>query len=803
MSIKSVFILSILFLLPFISSAQTGVLKGTVKDKLTNEAIIGANVIIAGTSTGTATDIDGYYEITGLKPGIYNIQVSYLGYDPVSQYEIEIQGIRPTILNFELSENSKVLEEVVVTGGSFKKTAESPVSLRTIGVSEIKRNPGGNRDISRVIQSFPGVTSSASFRNDLIIRGGAPNENRFFVDDVEVPVINHFATQGSSGGPAGIINVDFIREVDFYSGAFPVSRGNSLSSVFNFKFKEGRDERIGFTATAGATDIGFTLDGPAGKKGNFLVSARRSYLQFLFKAIGLPFLPTYTDFNAKYKYRIDKKNEITFIGLGAIDDFVLNKDANDTEGKQFILDRLPVNTQWNYTNGLVYKHYGDEGFTTVVLSRNMLNNEAVKYFNNDESSPANLILNYRSQEIENKFRLEHQQMAGSWEYIAGVGYEFVRYNNLTFNKIFTAQGPEDINFQNALTLHKYSAFASISRKLADDRLNISMGIRMDGNSYSSEMSNPLEHFSPRLSASYKISEKISYNFNAGRYYQLPPYTSLGFQRDGRLINKENGLDFISADHLVSGFEYNLSSSGRITIEGYYKWYNGYPMLLRENISLANLGGDFGVIGNEPLSPDSKGKTYGLEVLFQQRLYKGFYGIAAYTFGKSQFTNASGTYAPSSWDSRHIINLTMGKRLGKDWELGIRYRFQSGLPGTPFSDASSLVLNWDRNFAGIPDYTRINTLRNEAFSALDMRLDKKWFFKGWDLNLYLDLQNVTAAAVGRDVLILDRPLDENGIPVGPGIVDNPDAPLNEQRYRIKTINDATGTVLPTLGIVISL
>lgn len=793
----------IAIVLPSIMIAQSGIIKGTVKDKLSNEAIIGANVMLLGTDQGTATDIDGNYEISGLKPGIYDVQVSYLGYETISQFEIEIQGIRPTILNFELTENAKQLAEVVVKAASFRKTAESPVSLRSIGVSEIKRNPGGNRDISRVIQSLPGVTSTASFRNDLIIRGGAPNENRFFIDDVEIPVINHFATQGSSGGPAGIINVDFIREVDFYSGAFPVSRGNALSSVFNFKFKDGRDDRIGATLTAGATDLGITLDGPIGDKSTFLVSARRSYLQFLFKAIGLPFLPTYTDFNAKYKYKIDKKNEITFIGLGAIDDFSLNLDANDTESKQFILERLPVNTQWNYTNGLVYKHYGANGFTSFVLSRNMLNNQAVKYLNNDDTNPNNLVLDYRSQEIENKLRIETSQRKGAWEYTLGVGYEFVKYNNTTINKIFTVAGPLDINFSTNINLHKYGAFANIGRKLLNDKLNVSFGMRIDGNSYSEDMNNPFEQFSPRISASYQLAEKLAFNFNVGRYFQLPPFTALGYVADGQLVNKTNNIRYISSNHLVSGFEYNLSQGSRFTIEGYFKTYNNYPLLLRENISLANLGGDFGVIGNEPVSPISEGRTYGMEVLYQQRLTKGFYGIVAYTYGKSEFTNGDNKFAPSSWDSRHIVSLTGGKRFGKDWELGVKYRYQSGLPGIPFSTNSDLVTNWERNFGGIPDYSRINTIRFGAFGALDIRLDKKWFFKGWDLNLFLDLQNVTAAAVARDQLILDRPLDENNKPIGGPIIVNPDASPDMWRYKVKTISDGTGTVLPTLGVVISL
>ena len=230
-------------------------------------------------------------------------------------------------------------------------------------MTEIKRRPGGNRDISRVIQSLPGVTSTASFRNDLIIRGGSPNENRFYLDDVEVPNINHFATQGASGGPAGIINVDFIREVDFYSGAFPANRGNSLSSVFQFKQKDGRSDRLGMTATVGATDIGVSLEGPIGEKTTFLFSARRSYLQFVFEAIGLPFLPIYNDFQAKVKYKPNNKEEWTFIGLGAIDNFELNLDADPTESNQFILENIPVNNQWNYTNGIVYKRFNDTGFT--------------------------------------------------------------------------------------------------------------------------------------------------------------------------------------------------------------------------------------------------------------------------------------------------------------------------------------------------------------------------------------------------------------------------------------------------------
>lgn len=800
---KRFFLASIFWMVALTLWAQTGIIKGKVTNRINNEPVMFANVLVTGTDKGTTTDVDGNYEITGLEPGLYNLRVTYIGYQEQTVYEIQVTNNKPAEVNVELVESAETLEEVVVKASPFKKTEESPVSLRTIGVAEIQRNPGGNRDISRVVQTLPGVTTSASFRNDLIIRGGAPNENRFFLDEVEVPTINHFATQGASGGPVGMINVNFIREVDFYSGAFPANRGNSLSSVFEFNMRDGRDDRLGANFMVGATDIGLTLEGPIGDRTTFLLSARRSYLQFLFRALDLPFLPTYNDFQAKVKYKIDNKNELTFIGLGAIDEFSLNLDANDSEENQFLLDQLPVSPQWNYTNGLVYKHYAENGYWTFVASRSMLNNEARKYQDNDDSNEENLILDYKSQEMENKLRAEHTLRAGDYKFNYGVGYQYVRYNNRTFNQIFTSAGPQTIDFRSAFDLHKYALFGQVSRKLIDERLILSLGFRLDGNSYSDEMRNPLEQFSPRFSLAYALTDRLAFNFNTGIYYQLPPYTIMGYQEDGVFVNRENGIKYIRSDHVVAGLEFNTASSSKITIEGYYKRYHDYPFLLRDSLTLANLGGDFGVIGNEPAIPRSAGKSYGLEFLFQQRLFKGFYGIGSYTLGWSEFEDKNFEFIPSSWDARHIINLTLGKRFGKNWEVGVNWRFQSGLPFTPFSNDSDLRINWDRNGAGIPNYNQLNTLRASAGNTLDIRIDKKWFFDKWSLNIFLDVENVTGNSAENPQLILDRPLDDNGVPIGDGIIANPDAPYPQQRYLLKELDASTGTPIPSIGLMIEI
>ena len=521
---KTVQLITILILQATQFFSQTSIIKGKVTDKINNEPIPFANIYLEQTQTGVATDFDGLYELKNINPGQYNLTISFVGYQTRTISEIIVNPNKPTIIDIQLNISSTSLDEIEIKSSPFQKTEESPVSKRSINASEIYRNPGGNRDISRVIQSLPGVASTVSFRNDIIIRGGAPNENRFYLDGIEVPNINHFATQGSSGGPVGMINVNFIREVDLYSGAFPSNRGNTLSSVMEFKQIDGNPDRIATSFTIGSSDIGLTFDGPIGKKTTFVFSARRSYLQFLFSLIGLPFLPTYNDFQFKTKTKINDKNQLTIIGLGAIDDFELNKGINENETNQdqiqrnnYILGYLPVTTQWNYAIGANWTHFSNNSFQNFIFSRNHLNNRSLKYKDNIETNE-NLIQDYLSQEVENKFRFENTIRENGWKINFGTGLEYATYTNKTFQKIIYQNNLDTVDVNSKLELFKASVFGQISKKLFKDKLITSFGIRTDLNTYSKEMSNPLEQLSPRLSIAYAIDDKSSINFNIGRYF---------------------------------------------------------------------------------------------------------------------------------------------------------------------------------------------------------------------------------------------------------------------------------------------
>ncbi len=782
----------------FSLSAQqnSGIIKGRVYNATTNEGIPFATVQIWGTTSGAITDNEGNYTFTGVKPGYVEIRASSIGYKPYLSGAVMVTNSNHVFLDLPLEEADISLGEVVVKASPFTKKIEIPVSVRIIGIDEIERNPGGNRDISKVIQSFPGVASTPAFRNDVIVRGGGPNENRFYIDNIEIPYLNHFSTQGASGGPIGILNVDFVQSVDFISGAFPASKGNALSSVLNFTFVDGNREHMKYRLTLGASDLGITADGPAGERSSFLVSLRRSYLQFLFSALDLPFLPAYTDFQYKYRFRIDEKNELIFLGLGAKDDFSLNLKANETEYQRYLLDYIPVQEQYSYMTGVVYKHYRSNGYDTWVLSRNYLNNSQYKYRDNIETE-GNKILDYLSGEGETKARYERIiTSAGGFRVNYGAGYEYAHYRNSTYRLLFSNGAESALDYDTNLKFGKYSIFGQLSRSFLDQRLSLSMGLRTDMASYSASMKNPLNQVSPRLSASFALSQKFNLNFNTGRFYQLPPYTALGYaDASGRYVNRDNNLKYIRADHFVTGLEYLPVENIQFSMEGFLKSYRNYPFSVRDGVPLSSKSADYGIFGDEELLSKSEGRAYGVELLGRLREFRGTNLVFSYTYVRSEFRGSSGEWIPSSWDNRHLFNLTATKNLGRNWELGVKWRFVGGAPYTPFDlDRSSLKAAWDLQGRGYPDYTRFNTERLKSFHQLDIRIDKQYFFKGWSLMFYADVQNVYNHKADQPSILV-RDTDGTGVPLSD--------PADPSRYLLKFLESESGTILPTVGIIIDL
>ncbi len=710
---------------------------GQVNDEF-GQPIMGASIFLEGTELGAQSDFNGNYEIMEVAPGSYNLIVKYLGFESQTKYNIIVRSKGTPMYNFILKEAIQELNEVVVSNAnSITRPKETPLSTQTLSAIEIATYPGSNNDVVKVAQTLPGVSPSiGGFRNDLIIRGGAPNETVYYLDGMEIPNINHFATQGSAGGPQGLINVSFIDNVTLATSAFNARYDNPLSGVLQFQQRKGNARAFAGNFRLSASEAAITLEGPLFRKEEqeskttFLASIRRSYLQFLFEVIGLPIRPDYWDYQFNIHHEINEFNSISFLGLGSIDDFTVSPLDEFDQDQQINLDQAPFIEQRTNTMGLSWKNRfkNGKGLMQTTLSHNSLLNDFTRYL--DPVNEQGVIFNNDAREAETKLRYELTQFFADWKLSSGFNFQYSEYANIT------SDVRNGLTFDTAIDFLKYGVFGSATRSYFGDKLDVSIGFRVDDDSFTKSKT-LLSTFSPRLSASYEFAEDWRFSGSVGRYFKLPPYTILGF-RDNNNEPINQNVDYTQSDHLVLGLQHYFTPSSSISFEGFYKCYQDYPVSVRDEVSLANKGGGFEVLGSEPIETVGKGRSYGTELLFQQKLSNNFYGIFSYTWFYSEFTGFdTNTYRPSVWDSRHLISFVGGYKLKRNWELSSRYRFAGPTPFVPTNLEATLA-----NYPEVVlDYSRLGEEKLHSFSQLDVRIDKKWNFEKFAFNFFFEIQNI--------------------------------------------------------------
>lgn len=778
--------------LPLQLMAQGFTVRGRVVDKLSRQPVAYANVSLYGNpGQGASTDSLGQFRIEHVAPGIHQLSVSCIGYKNLLSPEYIVSAKLPPV-ELELEEDASQLAEVTVQAAApFRRIKESPVSLQIIGLSEIEKSPGGNRDISRIVRSYPGVSfSPIGYRNDLIVRGGSPSENRFYMDGIEIPNINHFATQGASGGPVSILNADLIREVQFYTGAFPADKGGALSSVMDIRLRDGNPDDQTFKATLGASEVSLSGAGHFGERTTYLFSVRQSYLQLLFKMLGLPFLPNYIDGQFKIKTRLTATDELIFLGLTGIDNMKLNTDE-EGEDAEYMLSYLPRIKQQTFTLGAAYKHYAGRHVQTVSLGYNYLANQNLKYTNNDDSSPDNLTLDLSSHEQKATLRAENRTHGERWTLTEGVETWYARYDDRTFQRIFAGGTQQAWQQQTDLGIVGWGAFASARYRTPDERWTATLGLRLDGCDYSRSMMRFWQNLSPNLSVSWRVRPAVAINAAVGLYHQLPAYTGLGYKdATGELANKS--LKYMRVANANLGTEWNVTPRVVLALEGFYKYYTRVPLSVADGIPLSCKGNDYGTVGNELLLPTASGRAYGVEASMRWQIPGKFTSVASVTCFRSEYRNDDRSpYIASAWDNRFIANVSGTYDFPRNWSVGAKLSAIGGSPYTPYDeDKSSLVEAWDVQGRPYYDYSRYNTCRLDAFAQLDVRVDKNYYFRGWRLGIYLDLQNVTKSVLRQQDVLMST-----------GVIENPEAPASEQRYVMKRLKQESGTLLPTIGLTV--
>ncbi len=746
-------IFSIILLVVCFSNAYaqtTSVITGTVKDKNTQENLIGVVIILKGIDTLKAfTDENGAFNITA-PVGKYNLETTYEGYKPFLSYNINLNSGNAQVIQIELEVQAEEIEGVTINAAKSVRATDmvTPLSTQKLTAEEIKVNPGGNFDVSKVIQVLPGVAGGATpNRNDIIVRGGGPSENVYYLDGIEIPVLNHFQTQGASGGATGILNVSFISDVQLTSSAFDSRYDNALASTIVIKQRNGNPNKFSGNVRLSGSEVAATLEGPLGKKTTYMLSARRSYLQLLFKLIDLPIRPDYWDFQYKVNHKINNKTELTFIGIGAIDNFKLAIPKEADANTAYINRANPLLKQWNYTVGASLKRLINKGYFTIALSRNMFFNGADRYENNALKS-GDKLLSLKSHEIENKLRVDFNQFLNGWKFSYGVSAQYVKYDLNLFNTVKEELTDSvgnvilpAISFttKSAIEFFKFGGYAHLSKYFFNEKLLVTGGFRTDMNSYTKTGFNPLKTVSPRLSISYAFNEKWNISGSVGTYYKLPVYTVLGFRdSSNNLANKK--MEYINATHYTIGTQFIPRNDLRFTFEVFYKDYCNYPVSLTDGISLANVGTDFSAVGNDSYSSTGKGRVFGIEAYMQQKLVKNLFYIISATVYKSEFSGVDGKFRPSTWDYGFVFSTTFGYKFKHNWDIGAKYRIAGGQPYTPFDIAASTA-SYLTTGTGVYDYSQLNSKRLPFFQQLDIRVDKKFNFKKVSLTLFIDLQNI--------------------------------------------------------------
>lgn len=715
------FLLIVLFAATLSAQVPRGKIVGSVFDETINEPIFGANVLILGTQLGAATDIEGRFEILNVPVGEYALRITVINFKPVTKTNIVVTSVMPAEVDVRMRETVIELEAVTVRPDYFSDTADKPISTRMQTNEEIRQLPGGFGDVVRAVSILPGVAQPSGGRNDLIVRGGAPSENLYLIDGLEIPNINHFGTQGAGGGPLSYINLNFVESTTFSTGGFGARYGDRLSSVLTLDLRDGRKDRWGGLATLSASQFGLDIEGPTGKNGSTYFSARRSYLDFIFKANGFGFVPEYWDFLTKTRQKLGKQDEISLIAVGAID---RTRFFNDTEEKRTGNAQILGNSQNQANAALSWKHLFRRGFTRLTLG------EVYTDYTFQQSDTAGLPVfgsDARESITSLTFTADYN-FSPRTELSGGMQIRLAKIRNALllppFQDEFGTLISANSDFDD--TTWKSAAWFQVTHRFP--LFDMGLGARAD---YFDLIDNPWA-VSPRLTLKYKLTESTRLITSVGRYHQAPSYVWV------MSLPENRRLDHIRADQLIFGAERILREDTQLTLEAYWKTYDRYPASqIRPWLVMSNTGSGFGgsqegfaSFGVDPLVSEGTGKARGVELFVQKKLSESpFYGTFSLSWNESEFTALDGISRPGSYDQRWILNLGGGTVFGPALELSFKYRFFTGRPYTPYNT----------------DFTRsvdlYNSARLDNGQFLDLRVDRRWYFENRELIAFVDVQNV--------------------------------------------------------------
>lgn len=707
-----------------VRAQERGGVSGTVVDHTTQAPLVSASVMLRGTDLGALTGQDGSFRIPSVAPGSYVLVVQLIGYGPLTLPDVIVAPGRTTQVTAELWVHPLEVEGIVVDAGYFRLDETQPASRFLLNAEEVRRAPGSVGDISRVLSALPSLAQISDNANDLFVRGGSPFENGFFIDQIQVPNINHFPVMGATGGPIGMLNVAFIDDVRFSAGGFSAAYGDRLSSIVDIDFRDGSRDEVETRAEVNMAGFGGTLEGPvAGGKGSWLVSARKSFLDLIVGAIGTGVAPQYGDLHAKASWEPDTRNRLSMLALvGRSAISFTEEDSRDIGNPAF-------GDYWGgqETVGATWRRlWGSAGYSILALSTSAERSDDHwhRTVTGDTLASGDRVDRAVRLRSVNRFRLGERSRLDTgvdleltrsrFEYILGA------YDDRLGNPVARYQ------MDQAFDDTRLGAFVSHVWSVTP-RWNLTTGVRADRWGASGRTS-----MSPRVASSLALGSRISVNAAVGLYHQRLPAFLLAQDSAFQELAEPRSL------HVVAGVDYLLSANTQLTVEGYVKEYDRFPLEVEDPALFVVDDGTStsGFRAYRTLVDDGRARAFGVELLLQKKLVEDLYGLVSASAFRSRYRDLERTWRDRTWDNRWLLNLVGGYRFSHAWELSGRWSLAGGAPYTALDPVASAALNH-----GVVDAARINGVRYPAYHSLNLRLDHRAVYRSSMMTAYLSLWNV--------------------------------------------------------------
>jgi hypothetical protein len=721
-----------------LAAQSTGAIVGTVRARTTQQPIDAATLVIEGTSLGGTTDASGHFRIANVAPGTYRVRAARIGFRPAVVGDVVVSPRRSTDASFDLEEAAAQLQGAQVVASAFAKSPEVPTTSYRLSYEEVRRSPGAIGDVNRLIQALPGMVTASDQRNDIIARGGSPVENITLVDNVEIPNLNHFAAQNTSGGPVTMLNNELLQDVTFLAGGFPARVGNRLSAVLDLTLREGNRDRRESEADISFAGAGLITEGPIGRSaggarapGSYIVSARRSYLDFLAGPFGLTAIPNFWNWQGKAVYDLGVKDRVSLLALGGIDDITFRVDTTDLDDPS--LEGV-AQRGWRAASGASWRHLFGQGYSLLTVSDFRAN---FRVDVRDRQLADQLTFRNRSLESEQTVKLDVVHRAGvlgelstglAWKRL---GADFVLAQPLGAENPLSAD-PRRVD---ALAVDRTvgtsitSGFAQLSRDipLGARSVTVTGGVRV-------------EHFdffdatraSPRAGLVLHLTPSWDLSASAGRYFQQVPLVYAA------AVASNASLTPMRADHLVGGVAWTPRSDVRLSAEAFVKAYADYPVAVQyPTLSLANTGDVFGIGGLLfPMTSRGTGRAEGVELFAQKKFTGGWYGQVSSTWSRTRHSALDGVRRRGAFDVPYTGTAIVGWKRGTRWEYSSRFTYASGRPFTPVLEPAATSQN-----RLVLDLDRVNASRTSAYARWDMRADRRFRLLGREATTYLEIQNL--------------------------------------------------------------